>query len=72
MKATVILGNASAGAAAKRREAQDLSRHKPLARAAHLSPAEITKRDAAMVEHDVEQLGRVQATRPLKPPGRRA
>lgn len=52
--------------------AQDLSRHKPLARAAHLSPAEITKRDASMVDQDAAALNRVWASRPLKPPGRRA
>lgn len=51
--------------------AQDTSRHTPRAAASHLSPAELTKRDASMVETDAEALERVQKTRPLKPPGRR-
>lgn len=51
--------------------AQDLQRHTPRAAASHLSPAELTKRDAGAVESDGAALERVQATRPLKPPGRR-
>lgn len=52
--------------------AQDVSRHKARAAASHLSPAELTKRDAGAVESDGAALAAVQATRPLKPPGRRA
>jgi hypothetical protein len=52
--------------------AQDLSRHKPLARAAHLSPAEITKRDASMVDQDAAAYdATMRAGKRLKPPGRR-
>jgi hypothetical protein len=52
--------------------AQDLSRHKPLARAAHLSPAEITKRDASMVAQDAAAYdATMRAGKRLKPPGSR-
>lgn len=58
--------------APQRAPAQDVSRHKARAAASHLSPAELTKRDAGAVESDGAALERVQATRPLKPPTRRA
>lgn len=50
------------------REAQDVSRHTARAAASHLSPAEITKRDAAMVIEDAAALARSLAKKPLFPP----
>jgi len=69
-------GNQTKGiAAGTRAPAQDLQRHTARAAAQHLSPAEITKRDAACVEEDVAALDRMIAPgsplRPLRPPGRR-
>lgn len=64
--------NQTRGAAQhSRAPAQDTARHTARAAAAHLSPAEITKRDAACVDEDAAALERVQESRPLKPPGRR-
>lgn len=51
---------------------QDVNRHKARAAANHLSPAELTKRDAGAVLEDAAALNQVWASRPLKPPGRRA
>ena len=63
-------------AATSRPPAQDTGRHTPRAAAAHLSPVEITKRDAAMVDEDAAALARVfdavVAKRPLEPPRRKA
>ncbi len=51
-----------------RAPAQDLQRHKPRAAANHLSPAEMTKRDAGAVDEDAAALAKVQASRLPKPP----
>lgn len=50
------------------RPAQDVSRHTARAAASHLSPAEVTKRDAASVDEDAAALDRVHASKPLFPP----
>lgn len=68
MKSYALSGTS---APAPREPAQDSGRHKAKAAASHLSPAELTKRDAGAVDEDVAALERVQAMRPLKPPGRR-
>jgi hypothetical protein len=68
LKATTVLGNRSAGAAAGKRETQDVSRHTARAAASHLSPAELTKRDQASVDEDGAALARVQASRALMNP----
>lgn len=49
-------------------QAQDTSRHTARAAASHLSPAEITKRDAASVDEDAAALARSLANKPLFPP----
>jgi len=52
--------------------AQDLQRHTARAAASHLSPAEITKRDAASVDEDATALDRTLAAgKRLDPPGRK-
>lgn len=71
MKSYAISG--AAAAPEPRPPAQDTARHAPRAAANHLSPAEITKRDAAMVEEDAAALDRTLAAgKRLKPPGRRS
>lgn len=51
--------------------AQDVSRHVPRAAANHLSELERAKLDASRIDEDAAELAKVQATRPLRPPGRR-
>jgi hypothetical protein len=52
--------------------AQDVARHTPKPAANHLSAAEQKKHDECNVDEDAAALARIQATRPMKPPGRRS
>jgi hypothetical protein len=52
--------------------AQDVARHTPKPAANHLSLAEQKKHDERRVDEDAAALKLVQASRPLKPPGRRS
>jgi hypothetical protein len=70
MKSYALSGTSTPSPAAGA-PAQDLGRHKPKASANHLSTLEQVKRDAERIGDDVAELERVQATRPLRPPGRR-
>lgn len=65
MKSYALSGTS---APAPREPAQDTGRHKAKAAASHLSPAELTKRDAGAVDEDAARLAVVQATRLSKPP----
>lgn len=69
---TFALSGTSAPVPDQRAQAQDVGRHTPRAAANHLSAAEMKKRDAGAVVEDAAALNNVWASRPMKPPGRRA
>lgn len=76
MKATTILGSNSHGAAAAKREAQDLDRHAPKPAANHLSLNERVRHDERNLGRDIDAYHQMAAPgsplRPLKPPARRS
>lgn len=68
---TYGISGTSAAVRETREPAQELTRHTARAAANHLSKLEQVKHDRRNLDRDMAALARVQASRPLKPPGRR-